>query len=70
MLTVAANTTKPVAVLAGLPAAIGQAAAAGLRTSGIPVLEGTRTGLLASGAVAVDALLIPRHAGGPQLPCI
>jgi acyl-CoA synthetase (NDP forming) len=44
---VAAATAKPVAVLAGLPAAIDQPAAAHLRASGIPVLEGTRTGLLA-----------------------
>jgi acyl-CoA synthetase (NDP forming) len=46
-LTAAAGTTKPVAVLAGLPAAIDQPAAARLRAVGIPVLEGTRTGLLA-----------------------
>jgi acyl-CoA synthetase (NDP forming) len=45
--TAAASTPKPVAVLTGLPAAIDQAAAAHLRASGIPVLEGTRTGLLA-----------------------
>jgi acyl-CoA synthetase (NDP forming) len=45
--TVAAATDKPVAVLAGLPAAIDQDAAAALRADGIPVLEGTRTGLLA-----------------------
>jgi acyl-CoA synthetase (NDP forming) len=47
VLTAAAGTSKPVAVLAGLPAAIDQAAAAGLRAAGVPVLEGTRTGLLA-----------------------
>ena len=46
-LTAAASTTKPVAVLTGIPAAIDQAAAARLRAAGIPVLEGTRTGLLA-----------------------
>jgi acyl-CoA synthetase (NDP forming) len=49
VLTAAAATTKPVAVLAGLPAAIDQSAAAHLRASGIPVLEATRTGLLALG---------------------
>jgi acyl-CoA synthetase (NDP forming) len=43
----AAATAKPVLVLAGLPAAIDQPAADHLRASGIPVLEGTRTGLLA-----------------------
>ncbi len=47
VLTAAANTAKPVAVLTGLPAAIDAVAAAELRTAGIPVLEGTRTGLLA-----------------------
>jgi acyl-CoA synthetase (NDP forming) len=47
VLAAAAGTSKPVAVLAGLPAAIDPAAAAQLRAAGVPVLEGTRTGLLA-----------------------
>jgi acyl-CoA synthetase (NDP forming) len=47
VLTAAANTAKPVVVLAGLPAAIDPAAARQLRASGVPVLESTRTGLLA-----------------------
>jgi len=47
MLTVAAGTGKPVAVLAGLPGAVDPAAAAWLRGAGVPVLEGTRSGLLA-----------------------
>ncbi|HET9972655.1 MAG TPA: acetate--CoA ligase family protein, partial [Streptosporangiaceae bacterium] len=47
VLTAAASTTKPVAVLTGIPAAVDQAAATRLRAAGIPVLEGTRTGLLA-----------------------
>jgi acetate---CoA ligase (ADP-forming) len=47
VLTAAAGTAKPVAVLTGMPAAIDQAAAARLRAAGVPVLEGTRTGLLA-----------------------
>jgi acyl-CoA synthetase (NDP forming) len=59
--TAAANTPKPVAVLTGLPAAIDQAAAARLRDAGIPVLEGTRTGLL-----ALRHLL--DHASPPQPP--
>jgi acyl-CoA synthetase (NDP forming) len=42
---VAASTDKPVVVLAGLPAAVDQDTAASLRADGIPVLEGTRTGL-------------------------
>jgi acetate---CoA ligase (ADP-forming) len=47
VLAAASGTGKPVAVLAGLPAAVDQAAAARLRAAGIPVLEGTRSGLLA-----------------------
>jgi len=43
----AAGTGKPVAVLAGLPAAVDPAAAGRLRAAGVPVLEGTRSGLLA-----------------------
>ena len=46
VLTAAAGTSKPVAVLAGLSAAVDPAAAARLRAAGVPVLEGTRTGLL------------------------
>jgi len=47
VLTVVSGTTKPVAVLAGLPAAVDPVAAARLRAAGVPVLEGTRSGLLA-----------------------
>ena len=47
VLTAASGTTKPVAVLAGLPAAIDPVAAAQLRAAGVPVLEGNRSGLLA-----------------------
>ena len=47
VLAAAAGTAKPVAVLAGLPSAVDQAAAARLRAAGVPVLESTRTGLLA-----------------------
>jgi acetate---CoA ligase (ADP-forming) len=46
-LAAAAGTPKPVAVLAGVPAAVDPAAAARLREAGVPVLEGTRSGLLA-----------------------
>jgi acyl-CoA synthetase (NDP forming) len=45
----ARQTSKPVVVLSNLPAAIDQDVAARLRAGGIPVLEGTRTGLLALG---------------------
>ena len=44
-----ARTDKPVAVLSNLPSAVDQAAAAGLRALGIPVLEGTVSGLRALG---------------------
>jgi acyl-CoA synthetase (NDP forming) len=47
VLDAAAATTEPLAVLASLPAAIDLSAAARLRDAGIPVLEGTRSGLLA-----------------------
>jgi len=43
----AATTDLPVVILANLPGAIDQEAAATLRREGIPVLEGMRTGLLA-----------------------
>jgi acyl-CoA synthetase (NDP forming) len=46
-LAVAAATDKPVAVLASVPAAIDQQAATRLRAAGVPVLESTRSGLLA-----------------------
>jgi acetate---CoA ligase (ADP-forming) len=47
VLTAAGRTAKPVAVLAGLASAVDQDVAAELRRAGVPVLEGTRTGLLA-----------------------
>ena len=43
----ARRTSKPLAVLANIPSAIDPAVAAELREAGIPVLEGTRSGLLA-----------------------
>jgi acetate---CoA ligase (ADP-forming) len=43
----ARQTSKPVVVLSNVPAAIDPDTAAGLRAGGIPVLEGTRSGLLA-----------------------
>ena len=43
----ARRTSKPVVVLSNVPAAIDAGTAAALRDSGIPVLEGTRSGLLA-----------------------
>jgi len=47
VLTAASGTAKPVAVLTGLPSAVDPVAAARLRAAGVPVLEGTRSGLLA-----------------------
>jgi acyl-CoA synthetase (NDP forming) len=43
----ARRTSKPVVVLSNVPAAIDPDTAAALRAGGIPVLEGTRSGLLA-----------------------
>jgi len=47
VLDAAERTDKPLAVIGNLPSVIDQEVAALLRRSGIPVLEGTRTGLLA-----------------------
>jgi acyl-CoA synthetase (NDP forming) len=47
VLAAAAATDKPVCVLASIPASIDVAAAGRLRAVGVPVLESTRTGLLA-----------------------
>jgi acyl-CoA synthetase (NDP forming) len=49
VLRAAAGTTKPVAVLANLGSAIDGATADRVRAGGVPVLEGTRSGLLALG---------------------
>ena len=49
VLDAAAQTGKPVAVIANLASAIDQDAADRLRASGIPVLEGMRTGMRALG---------------------
>jgi acyl-CoA synthetase (NDP forming) len=45
----ARRTSKPLAVLASIPSAIDPAVAGELREGGIPVLEGSRSGLLALG---------------------
>jgi acyl-CoA synthetase (NDP forming) len=47
VLDVARSTTKPVVVLSNLGSAIDEAAAARIRAGGVPVLEGTRSGLSA-----------------------
>ena len=47
VLDAAQLTSKPVTVLSNIPSAIDPDVAAGLRAAGVPVLEGTRSGLLA-----------------------
>ena len=47
VLAAAQTTSKPVAILANLPSAVDPATATRLRSEGVPVLEGTRSGLLA-----------------------
>jgi len=47
VLDAAQLTGKPVTVLSNIPSAIDPDVAAGLRAAGVPVLEGTRSGLLA-----------------------
>lgn len=49
---VAADTSAPLAVLASLPSAVDRPTADRLRGNGIPVLEGTRSGLAALGHLA------------------
>lgn len=52
VLDVAAGTSAPLAVLASVPSAVDPAAAERLRGNGVPVLEGTRSGLAALGHLA------------------
>jgi acetate---CoA ligase (ADP-forming) len=66
MLTVVAGTSKPVAVLSGLPGAVDPVAAARLRAAGVPVLEGTRSGLLALRHLLDHAAVGERHV--PEAP--
>jgi acetate---CoA ligase (ADP-forming) len=60
VLAAAAKTDKPVVVLASVPAAIDTDAATRLRAAGVPVLESTRTGLLALGHLLAHGRV--RHA--------
>ena len=66
----AASTTKPVAVLANLASAVDRAEAAALRAAGVPVLEGTATGLAALGHLLAyrDFLTRRAEAGHPAQP--
>jgi len=63
VLDAALLTTKPLVVISNLSSAIDQDAAARLRCHGIPVLEGTRSGLL-----ALRHLLDPPAEPLPRLP--
>ncbi|MGH3226777.1 MAG: CoA-binding protein, partial [Streptosporangiaceae bacterium] len=68
VITTAAGTAKPVAVLTGLPATVDPVAAATLRAAGVPVLEGTRSGLLALRHLLdhADRPASPQPDPGPQ----
>jgi acetate---CoA ligase (ADP-forming) len=59
VLAAAAKTDKPVVVLASVPAAIDTDAATRLRAAGVPVLESTRTGLLALGHLLDHGSALP-----------
>jgi acetate---CoA ligase (ADP-forming) len=53
--TVLGRTDKPVVVLTNLSSAVDQVVASRLRARGVPVLEGTRSGLRAIGHLLADA---------------
>ena len=67
VLAAAEGTAKPVAVLAGLPGAVDPVAAGALRTAKIPVLEGTRSGLLALRHL-LDHAALPQPPTDPPAP--
>jgi acetate---CoA ligase (ADP-forming) len=67
VLTAASGTAKPVAVLAGLPAGVDPAAAARVRAAGVPVLEGTRSGLAAMRHL-LDHAILPDPPREPPAP--
>jgi acyl-CoA synthetase (NDP forming) len=58
-----AATTKPVAVIANLSSAVDTAEAATLRAAGMPVLEGTATGLAAFGHLLAYRDFVAREVG-------
>jgi acyl-CoA synthetase (NDP forming) len=67
-LAAAAKTDKPVVVLASVPAAIDTDAATRLRAAGVPVLESTRTGLLALGHLLSHGARLPSDSSGTAVP--
>jgi acyl-CoA synthetase (NDP forming) len=62
VLDIASGTEAPLAVLASVPSAIDAVTAQRLRDNGIPVLEGTRSGLAAMGHLASWPLALPAAA--------
>ena len=64
----ARRTSKPLVVLANIPSAIDPAVAAELREDGIPVLEGTRSGLRALGHLLAHGARPPRAQPPPGDP--
>jgi acetate---CoA ligase (ADP-forming) len=60
----AAGTDKPVAVIANLASAVDPAEAATLRAAGVPVLEGTATGLAAMGHLLAYRDFLTRRGAG------
>jgi acyl-CoA synthetase (NDP forming) len=68
VLAAAAATAKPVVVLASVPAAIDPQAATRLRAAGVPVLESTRSGLLALGHLLADGRARPPHVPDASAP--
>ena len=64
VLDTAARTSKPLAVLSNMASAIDPDAAASLRSSGVPVFEGTRSGLLAFRHL-LDQLAAEARSGPP-----
>ncbi len=68
VLAAAVKTDKPVVVLASIPAAIDTDAATRLRAAGVPVLESTRTGLLALGHLLSHPARSPCGSSGPATP--
>jgi acyl-CoA synthetase (NDP forming) len=61
VLDAARSTTKPVVVLSNLGSAIDEATATRIRAGGVPVLEGTRSGLLALRHLLDHAQVDPRR---------
>ncbi len=68
LIDAARRNGKPLAVLANIPSAIDPAVAAQLREAGIPVLESTRSGLLALRHLLAHGTCAPRPQPPPRDP--